>query len=230
LGEGIVNELISALENAADGAFVVDEEFKIVYANQAAQNFLGFHTENGLPIKCYRVLEGYDDENRLICHEYCPVAKMILTGKQVSSFDLKTGKHDNDLWINISVFCYVARESEQAYIVHLFRDISQEKSESRLVESLMQVAKRFHAIESESLSGDYVAHEHEPLTSRELEVLSSLADGYSTRGIAKALSISVNTSRNHIQNILQKLGVHSRLEAVIYAIDHELIDQNGSSR
>jgi DNA-binding NarL/FixJ family response regulator len=224
-----VNELITALENAGDAAFIVNEELEIVYANHTAQQYLDFHMDNGLSINCYHVLQGKNDENRLVCHEYCQAANMILNGKRVSSFDLKTVKREKDLWINVSVFRYVASDSEQPYIVHLFRDISQEKSESQLVERLMQVAKRFHAIETKSVSGDHVPDDRETLTPREFEVLALLADGYSTRRIAKTLSISLNTSRNHIQNILQKLGVHSRLEAVIYAIDHELLDQTDLS-
>jgi two-component system nitrate/nitrite response regulator NarL len=61
------------------------------------------------------------------------------------------------------------------------------------------------------------------LTDREREVLSLLAQGHSTREIAQALSISYSTARNHIQNILHKLNVHSRLEAVAYAYEHGLV-------
>ncbi|MGD2161995.1 MAG: LuxR C-terminal-related transcriptional regulator [Anaerolineales bacterium] len=221
-----MNELINALGNAADGAFVVNEKLEIVYANPAAQEFLDFHTDNGLSINCYRVLQGHDDENRLVCHEYCQVAKMILSERQVSSFDLRTVKREQDLWINLSVFRYVARAGDQPYIIHLFRDTSQKKNDSRLVQRLLQVAKQYHGIDSEPFSGEHATQDHETLTPREAEVLDLLAEGYSTRRIANVLSISVNTARNHIQNILQKLNVHSRLEAVIYAIDHELFDQN----
>ncbi len=61
------------------------------------------------------------------------------------------------------------------------------------------------------------------LTDREREVLSLLAQGLSTRDIAQTLSISPSTARNHIQNILHKLNVHSRLEAVAYAFEHGLV-------
>jgi DNA-binding NarL/FixJ family response regulator len=61
------------------------------------------------------------------------------------------------------------------------------------------------------------------LTDREREVLSLLAQGHNTRGIATALPISPSTARNHIQNILHKLHVHSRLEAVAYAFEHGLV-------
>jgi len=58
---------------------------------------------------------------------------------------------------------------------------------------------------------------------RELEVLRLLAEGITTKEIAGQLHLSVNTVRNHVQNILGKMGVHSKLEAVTQAIRDELI-------
>lgn len=55
------------------------------------------------------------------------------------------------------------------------------------------------------------------LSARELEVLELMADGMSTRAIAERLYVSSNTVRNHAQNVLRKLGVHSRLAAVSLA-------------
>ncbi|HQU00621.1 MAG TPA: response regulator transcription factor, partial [Acidimicrobiales bacterium] len=62
------------------------------------------------------------------------------------------------------------------------------------------------------------------LTARELEVLQLLARARSTDKIAEELFISVNTVRNHVANILSKLGVHSKLEAVAVAAREKLID------
>ena len=56
-----------------------------------------------------------------------------------------------------------------------------------------------------------------PLSTRVLEVLRMLAAGKSTPALAKALFISPKTVRTHIQNILRKLSLHSKLEAVVYA-------------
>ncbi len=55
------------------------------------------------------------------------------------------------------------------------------------------------------------------LTARELEVLGLLAEGVSTSEISSRLFISLNTSRNHVQRVIAKLGAHSRLEAVAIA-------------
>ena len=62
------------------------------------------------------------------------------------------------------------------------------------------------------------------LTGRELEVLQLASDGLTNRQIGRRLGISENTVKNHIRNILEKLHLHSRMEAVLYAVREELID------
>lgn len=61
------------------------------------------------------------------------------------------------------------------------------------------------------------------LTGRELEVLGLVANGKTSRQIGDLLYISENTVKNHIRNVLDKLGLHSRNEAVLYAIRENLI-------
>jgi NarL family two-component system response regulator LiaR len=62
------------------------------------------------------------------------------------------------------------------------------------------------------------------LTDREMDVLRQLASGRSTEQIADSLYISVLTVRSHVKSILAKLGVHSKLEAVTYALHLGLIE------
>ena len=64
----------------------------------------------------------------------------------------------------------------------------------------------------------------EPLTAREREILVYLARGKSGPDIAVGLNIAPLTVRTHIRNLMEKLGVHSRLEAVSYALRHGLIE------
>ncbi len=64
----------------------------------------------------------------------------------------------------------------------------------------------------------------EQLTRREREVLASLAGGLSNRQIAEQLHMSVDTERTHMMNILNKLGVHSRLQALLFAARYGLVD------
>ena len=62
------------------------------------------------------------------------------------------------------------------------------------------------------------------LTERELEVLKLVARGLNNRDIARELYISENTVKNHSRNILEKLQLHSRMEAVVYAVREKLLE------
>jgi DNA-binding NarL/FixJ family response regulator len=61
------------------------------------------------------------------------------------------------------------------------------------------------------------------LTRRELVILRLIAGGANTRAVAEKLHVSPATVRNHVQHILGKLGVHSRLEAAAYATRRGLV-------
>ncbi len=62
------------------------------------------------------------------------------------------------------------------------------------------------------------------LTDREMQVLKLVAKGMNNRDIAKELFISENTVKNHVRNILEKLQIHSRMEAVMIAVREKLIE------
>jgi two-component system nitrate/nitrite response regulator NarL len=69
--------------------------------------------------------------------------------------------------------------------------------------------------------------EHDPsafLTTREREVLQRLVDGKTGKDLARSMGVAYSTARTHVQNVLMKLGVHSQLEAVAYAIEHNLCE------
>jgi two-component system, NarL family, nitrate/nitrite response regulator NarL len=68
------------------------------------------------------------------------------------------------------------------------------------------------------------------LTPRELEVLEMLAQGAGGGEIARRLGVSPNTVRTHVQGILSKLQVHSRLEAAAFAVRHQLVKSGPSAR
>jgi DNA-binding NarL/FixJ family response regulator len=63
------------------------------------------------------------------------------------------------------------------------------------------------------------------LTRREVEVLSLIAEGLGNSTIASRLGVSVNTVRNHVQNVLTKLGAHSKLEALAVAVREGLLPE-----
>ena len=83
----------------------------------------------------------------------------------------------------------------------------------------------FATLANRDTSEDRVQHVAAPkLTDREMEVLKLVARGMNNRDIAKELFISENTVKNHVRNILEKLQIHSRMEAVMIAVRQKLIE------
>lgn len=64
----------------------------------------------------------------------------------------------------------------------------------------------------------------ERLTPRELEVLRALADGLSDKEMSESLHVGVGTVRNHLVSIFGKLGVNSRLQALVFALRHGIVE------
>jgi DNA-binding NarL/FixJ family response regulator len=97
----------------------------------------------------------------------------------------------------------------------------------RAGETLMPLEE---AVELLRFAGAQREQEHEArlaiaeLTPREREVLEALAEGLDGREIAEKLNISVPTERNHMASVLAKLGVHSRLQALIFALRHGVVE------
>lgn len=67
---------------------------------------------------------------------------------------------------------------------------------------------------------------HEDLTARERDILRLLAKGYDNQTIADELFISLKTVKTHVSNILAKLEVDDRTQAVVYAFKHHLVPQD----
>ncbi|MGM7723516.1 response regulator transcription factor [uncultured Metabacillus sp.] len=68
-----------------------------------------------------------------------------------------------------------------------------------------------------------VTHPHEQLTAREMEILMLMAEGKTNQEIADELFIALKTAKTHVSNILSKLEVQDRTQAVIYAFKHSLV-------
>jgi DNA-binding NarL/FixJ family response regulator len=70
----------------------------------------------------------------------------------------------------------------------------------------------------------------EKLTPKEREVLQALAEGLSDKGIAERLYVGVGTIRTHVRSILAKLEVQSRLQALVFAVRHGLVEMDPVER
>lgn len=103
-------------------------------------------------------------------------------------------------------------------------------SAAEILNAIRKVAKGQLAIETE-VDKKIKEHDknpelHEELTAREFDILYLLAKGYDNQTIADELFISLKTVKTHVSNILSKLDVDDRTQAVVYAFRHHIVPQD----
>jgi len=222
-----MKQLCKSLSRTNDGAFLIDARHRIIFWNQAAEEILGFTAKEVIGRQCYEILGGQDERGRILCNRYCRVAIHAERGDVLPNRDVsvKSGTGE-ELWLNVTTFAYDCHEkSVNQVIVHLFRDVTAIKNDQRFVCQILDASQRLRQ------NGDFQTISIVPtrtvgdmLTAREWQVLLLMAQGLGTGEMAGSMTISPSTVRNHVQNILDKLGVHSRLEAVAHAYQHGLIE------
>jgi PAS domain S-box-containing protein len=217
--------LLAALDQAADGAYVIDENQHIVYWNQVAQDMLGYSSDEVLGRSCHEVIQGRDEHDHNWCRATCQVVATVRQGQAVETFNVCARSKTGALrWLNVSILTLpVAATSGAKLVLHLFRDASEARQRDIFARQVLSLVDNLQPAPVTAKPLAASERTSQRLTDREHEVLGLLARGHSTDDIAQSLSISVATVRNHIQSILQKLQVRSRAAAVAYAFDHGLV-------
>jgi PAS domain S-box-containing protein len=222
-----MKRLFQSLSRTSDGAFAVDACHRIIFWNQAAETIMGYMAEDVIGLHCYEILGGQDEQGRTLCQRFCRVAIQVENGGILPNHDVFVRKRTGEgRWLNVTTFAYSrAKESSRKVIVHLFRDVTESKGYQRFANSVLAASEKLQQNGShQSLSSSPIKPNVGDLTIRESQVLELLVQGLGTRDMAGSLIISTSTVRNHVQNILGKLGVHSRPEAIAYAYQHGLVE------
>ncbi len=133
---------------------------------------------------------------------------------------LTVSDEENDLYqaVKNGASGYLLKDASTEEVARAIRVVADGQSliTPAMATKLIEEFKELSSISRES--------PHSKLTERELEVLRLVATGLNNRETAKRLFISENTVKNHMRNILDKLQLHSRMEAVMYAVRENLID------
>lgn len=216
------------LTRAADGAMLVNEDGIVILWNRAAERLLGFRAQDVIGRPCHNVLRGETLGGCSLCSPTCSIGRSVAHGRGVHNFDMQTHtKRGRLIWLNISSLPVPSKKKGRFLAIHLFRDITKHIRVKQLTEELhralcvpeSRVIPVGKPVPSTSLpkASSPEANAILPLTEREHEVLRLLGAGEDTNVIADRLCISPATVRNHIQHILEKLGAHSRLQALAIA-------------
>jgi DNA-binding CsgD family transcriptional regulator len=189
-------------QDTADGVCAVDPAGRVALWNRSAERIVGYTGAEVLGRLCCHVFVGSDGLGAPLCYNGCHPPSPGDRWAASRRFGLTTrAKVGTPVRLVIDALPLHDARGERSAVLHLFR-------------TLAPAGPSGSAPAGGSTGAEAL------LTPRELEVLRLIAAGASTRAIAARLTISLATVRNHVQSLLGKLDVHSRLEAAAYAVRH----------
>lgn len=209
--EANLADLLDTLGRTSDAMVAIDSDLNVIGWNESATTLLGYSPDQALGTPCREILSWRDRCGDAVCGESCQSSTMgdaneIIPTREVLGRSA-TGK---TLWLSASTIVPPLGMRDQCRIIHLVREISLPPELERLI------VERFAGWTPADVPSENSALD--VLTQREREVLHLLTEGLDGAAIAKELFLSPATVRNHIQHILTKLEVHSRVEAVALAL------------
>ena len=201
-------DLGELIDTTRDGACVVTADGTIRLWNRAAEKILGYPAREVTGQPCCDVLVGRNATGNRLCYRGCHVLTLAKIGEPIQHFEMatrtKTGK---PIWLDVSILVFPGSRKKFQAALLLFRKVTVSgETEALLPRHLAESAPAPATVNDPSSS----------LTRREIEVLRLMSSGANTKAMAERLHVSRATVRNHVQKILGKLGVHSRLEAVAH--------------
>ncbi|HET8906937.1 MAG TPA: LuxR C-terminal-related transcriptional regulator [Ktedonobacterales bacterium] len=228
--------LLITTDSLIDGTFVVDDTHRIVSWNEAATHALGFDADATLGRTCGEMFALLHTEDVAICpdadfessadHPQWVERHERLQRRNPPVRLRVIGQDGDPRWLSVSVVRAMTLDGVPCF-VHVFRDVTssevhpEEEPIEMLGSSPSHANRRMPSFYTGNGAGGDNQHTMETtpehLTPREREVLHLLARGMATIDIASSLGISRVTARNHVTRVIEKLGVRTRLQAVLAA-------------
>jgi PAS domain S-box-containing protein len=209
-----IREIKDLVESTSDSAFAVDGVGQIVAWNRAAETMFGLSSVDAVGRACGDILKGVD-ECGPVCSAQCSVQQAVRRHHPITNFDLQVETANGPQWCNVSVLIAQEAGSTIPYSIHIIRQIDVHKRLEILVRDFVVTGTGMPPEQAATLISSARAPARETdLSERELDVLRLLSKGVRTAAVAEQLHISRTTVNNHIQHILRKLDVHTRLDAI----------------
>ncbi|MBZ5502307.1 MAG: LuxR C-terminal-related transcriptional regulator [Acidobacteriia bacterium] len=217
--------------NTSEGMYVVDGRQRILAWNKGAERMLGYTESEVLNRPCYEVMGCHLANGKLLCQSNCQVSRCVQRGSLPQAMDARTHtKEGREIWLNISIVVFPRKRNP--LVLHSLRDITLDQHARQATEEIVHALQASGVMPNAEDAG-HVLPGPPPapsatgtlavLTRRELEVLRLLAEGLASSAIATRLGISIFTVRNHVQNILGKLAVQNKAQAVACAYKSGLL-------
>jgi DNA-binding CsgD family transcriptional regulator len=188
----------------SDAVFVVGADFRVLWWGPQAEAAMGVPAGQAIGQRCFDLLMGRHGDGQARCGPGCWVMRTARRGRPVPAFQVQVQAADGQRRI---YSLGVMRDQASTFLVHLMRptELAEPPSDE--------------PAEPPRPCATPVSNPLTWLTDRERQVLRLIVTGATSQEIGERLSISHATARNHVQNVLMKLGVHSRLEAALVAVN-----------
>jgi PAS domain S-box-containing protein len=203
-------ELFTFLGKTADTAFGVNERGEVCFWSEAAEKLFGWSKKRALHNSCYALLQGSDVLST-------PTLTKDLYARELSREQWGTS-FGRRIWVNLSSLLFEDSRSHYRLVLHLARDISERKKREELLDNMLLVFKQLKAA-----NGGRRPSPISPLSGKEQGILQLFWRGKSASEVARDQQITLQTLRNHLHHINEKLGTHDRLQAVVHAMHRNLL-------
>ncbi len=213
--------LLDALRDSSTAAMVSDARGRVVFWNRAAEKAFSRPAGGTLGRRCHELIQARDVFGNRFCAESCPVLDMARRDEKIKPFEwqlagpLRDREQRNH---HVQILRLPADDPEDYSLVHLMEPIDQQARLSRLLSAAGPKPATLTDLLPATAGNGNGSKSSPPLTRREKEVLACIARGLQNKEIAVDLQISLATTRNHVHAILEKLEVHSKLEALALAM------------
>jgi DNA-binding CsgD family transcriptional regulator len=222
--QGHATALLDLLSAGDPPAFATDSRDRIVFWNSGMSELVDKRADEVLGHRCYETMAGRDVFGNRFCYANCSVIATLREEDKVSGFELKVAANGSgQRAVTVTILKLPGVRPDLFTLVHILQPISEEGRVERLLERL-SMGKGMPRVLAPPEAADAP-----PLTRRETEILNHVAAGLQNKEVALKLDLSLATVRNHIHNILDKLGVHSKLEAVALSFRKGWIARNSDT-
>ena len=219
-------ELHQCLATTGDGFVAVDPDFRIIAWNAAATRLFGIAPEVALGRSCFDVMRWEDRFGNPVCFSGCAAMTLCSRGVPVRTFectsaasDVARGSAPVSPWLSVSSVAVMDRDGQFVALVHLVRALTPAAAVAA-APSVSHPSPAMTRPEAPLHGRGAPARPPAPpivLSRREGEVWALLSTGATPQEISSRLGIRKKTAANYVNRLLTKLGVHSRLQAVLMA-------------
>jgi PAS domain S-box-containing protein len=215
-------ELQDFLEETADAAFSVNQQGEICSWNAAAEKLFGYSASEAIGKSCYELLQCTGSLGLKICTPEFYARQATAEHYRIPNFDLEvTVRSGRRIWVDLSTLLVEDGRTHPRLVVHLSRNVTERKQQEDLLHKMLQLSKQIIAVSDGNGRGHLAPVSS--LSEQEQSVLRLFSNGKNSAEIAGTLGISLQTLRNHLHHVNDKLGTHNRLQAVMHAMHRKLL-------